>query len=392
MLGAVFMSPLDTLAAGEQAIGSTLGWLTSLNNPRSVPGIARTPRPAVSINGVKLPVQAVISVEVTNASHFTADSYRVEMAVGGLPKAFNPAYWSASANDQVSVAVSLNGETPQPLILGQVDDIDFDLCQQTLTLSGRDLSAAFIDNKTAEKFQNQTSSQIAQTLAIRRGLDSNVTATTTLAGDYYEIDHAVLTQEQTEWDLLVYLAQQEGFDVWVSGTTLYFQPPTVTTAPPYLLLWSQPGNGTFASNASDLKLKRSETLAKDIDVAVRSWNQKQQRAFTVHARRTGSDKGQRAGGKGQLYTFNRPNLSQDQAQKLANSILYDLTLHEMVLTARLPGDNALITRAMVKLVGTGTNWDQNYYPDTVHRRLSMSEGYRMELRAKNHATESTVAA
>ena len=46
----------------------------------------------------------------------------------------------------------------------------------------------------------------------------------------------------------------------------------------------------------DLKLQRSETLARDIDVAVRSWNQKQQRAFTVHAKRTGSLAGQRSRG------------------------------------------------------------------------------------------------
>ncbi len=372
---------------------SLVDGLTSLNSPNPG-GITRSPRPSVSINGSPLPAQAIISVEVTNATHFTADSYRIELAVGGLPAAFNPSYWSASANDQVSVGISLNGETPPPLILGQVDDIDYDPCQRTLTLTGRDLSAAFIDNKTAEKFQNQTASQIAQTLAIRRGLDSTVTATSTLAGDYYEIDHTFVTQEQTEWDLLVYLAKQEGFDVWVSGTTLYFQPPPVTTNPPYLLLWSEPGDGTYASNAADIKLKRSETLAKDIDVAVRSWNQKQQRAFTVHAKRTGALAGQRSNGskaKSQLYTYIRPNLTSDQAQKLANSILYDLTLHEMVLTASMPGDNALITRAMVQLVGTGTSWDQNYYPDTVVRRLSMSEGYRMELRAKNHATESTVA-
>ena len=367
-----------------------LAGLTSLNNPRAPSGIVRQPRPVVLVNGAKLPDNAVISVEVTNASHFTADTYRAELAVKALPPSFNAAYWSSSADDQISIGVSLNGEMPAPLIIGQVDDIDFDLCRRTLTLTGRDLSASLIDNKTAEKFQNLTSSQIAQALALRRGLDSNVQATTTSAGNYYEIDHTVLTQEQTEWDLLVYLAQQEGFDAWVSGTTLYFQPPPVTNAPPYLLLWSEPGDGTFASNAMDLRLQRSETLAKDIDVVVRTWNQKQQRPFAVHAKRTGASSSRR-GGKGQLYSFNRPNLSHDQAQKLANSILYDLTLHEMVLTASLPGDNALATRAMVRLVGTGTAWDQNYFPDTVHRSLSMDGGYRMELRAKNHSTESTVA-
>jgi len=56
----------------------------------------------------------------------------------------------------------------------------------------------------------------------------------------------------------------------------------------------------------------------------------------------------------------------------------------------LPGDNSLTTRGMVQLVGTGTDWDQFYYPDTVTRRISFEEGYRMELRAKNHSTQSTV--
>jgi phage protein D len=201
----------------------------------------------------------------------------------------------------------------------------------------------------------------------------------------------VLTQEQTEWDLLVYLAQQEGFDAWVSGTTLHFQPPPVATAPPYLLLWSEPGDGTFASNAIDLKLQLSQTLAKDIDVVVRTWNQKQQQPFTAHAKRTGSDKNQRRGGKGQLFSFNRPNLSRDQAQRLADSILEDLSRHEKVITASLPGDNLMTTRTMICLAGTGTAWDQFYYPDTIHRRLSRDDGYRMDVRAKNHSTESTVA-
>ena len=60
------------------------------------------------------------------------------------------------------------------------------------------------------------------------------------------------------------------------------------------------------------------------------------------------------------------------------------------LLARLPGDNLLTTRAQVQLIGTGTAWDQNYFPDTVTRHISFEEGYTMELRAKNHSTQSTV--
>lgn len=364
--------------------------ITSLNNPRQPEGIVRTPRPVVLINGVLLPVQAVISVEVTNASHFTADSYRVELAVSGLPAAFGPSYWADSQDDRISIAVSLGAETPSPLIVGQVDDVDWDLTGTIITLTGRDLAAAFIDNKTAEKFQNRTASQIAQALALRRGLDSSVQATTTLAGTYYEIDHALTTHEETEWDLLVYLAEREGFDVWVSGTTLYFQPSPATSAPPYVLLASRNPDGTFVSNAAQIRVSRSQTIARDVIVTVRSWNQKQQRAFTVTAKRSQAKKSQRRGGTSQTYSFIRPNLTRDQAQQFAEAKAEEITRHERVLTASLPADNVLTTRATVRLVGTGTDWDQLYYPDSVTRRLSMSDGYRMNLRAKNHSVQDSV--
>lgn len=371
---------------------SPLDGLTGLNSPRTPPGLVRSPRPAVLINGARLPAQAVISLEVTNAAHFTADTYRLQLSASGLPAALNPAYWSASADDQVSIGVSLDGAAPQQLILGQVDDVEYDPIGRLVTLSGRDLSARFIDNKTAEKFQNRTSSEIAQALALRRGLDSEVQATTKLAGTYYEIDHAVATHEQTEWDLLTYLARREGFDVWVSGTTLHFQPPPATTGRPYILLWSEPGDGTFASNMTRLALRRSQTLAGDVIVIVRSWNQKQQKAFDVTAKRSQAKKSQRRGGKAQTYTFVRPNLTRDQAQQLAESMAEEITRHERVLSASLPGDNLLTTRAIVRLVGTNTDWDQVYYPDAVTRSLSFNDGYRMELHAKNHSPQDEVPA
>ena len=373
------MTPLDA-ASG----------LGGLNNPRQPAGITRRPRPVVSVNGVRLPAACVVSIDVTNASHFTADTYRVELAVGALPPGFDQTYWAESQDDRVSVAVSLDGETPAALVVGHVDDVEWDVTGRRITLSGRDLSAAFIDNKTAEKFQNQTASQIARTLAARRGLDANVQDTATLAGAYYQIDHALSTQEQTEWDLLTYLAEREGFDVWVSGTTLNFREPPSLTAPPYVLLWSEPGDGTFASNAVGMTLARSQTLARDVVVTVRSWNQKQQAAFTVTAKRSQTKKTQRRGGTAQTYSYVRANLTREQAERFAEAKAEEITRHERVVSASLPADNALTTRAAVRLVGTGTDWDQVYYPDSVTRRLSMQGGYRMDVRAKNHSVQDSL--
>jgi hypothetical protein len=50
----------------------------------------------------------------------------------------------------------------------------------------------------------------------------------------------------------------------------------------------------------------------------------------------------------------------------------------------------MTTRATIRLVGTGTDWDQLYYPDTVTRRLSVQDGYRMDVRAKNHSVQDSV--
>jgi phage protein D len=366
--------------------------LLDLNAPRTATGVTRQPRCKVTVNGTLL--SGIVEVEVTNASHFTADTFRVVCSSSGLPAALNPAYWALSVGDQVAVSAGFadasgNASYTQ-LILGQVDNVEYDLAGRKLTLTGRDLSAPLIDTKTAEKFQNQTSSAIATLLAGRHGLTPNVQATTTKAGTFYEIDNVVLTQEQTEWDLLIYLAGQEGFDCWVSGNTLYFQPSPVATALPYKLVWQEPPAGVFNSNAIDIKLSRSETLARDVIVKVQSWNQQQQKSFVVTYKVSQAFKSQRAGGQSQTYSFVVPNLNRDQALKQAQAKAEEITRHERVLTASLPGDALLTTRAMVQLVGTNTAWDQNYYPDTVTRTLSFEGGYRMELRAKNHSTQSTV--
>ena len=373
-------------------VGASLSLLDSLNLPLVPTGTTRLPRCKVTVNGIIL--TGVTEVEVTNASHFTADTFRIVAASSGLPAALGPAYWALSVGDQVAISAGFDDGTGNvgytPLILGQVDNIDYDLARRSITLTGRDLSAQMIDTKTAEKFQNLTGSQIAAQIAARHGLTPSVQATTAKAGTFYEIDNVVLTQEQTEWDLLIYLAEHEGFDVWVSGQTLYFQPPPVNTAPPYLLRWSDPGSVPPSSNALDIKVSRSQTLARDVIVKIQTWNQTQQRSFVVTYKVAQAFKSQRSGGSAQTYSYVIPNLTRDKAFQLAKAKAEEITRHERVLTASLPGDNLLTTRAMVKLVGTNTAWDQNYYPDTVTRRISAEEGYRMELRAKNHSTQSTV--
>lgn len=333
-----------------------------------------------------------MAAEVTNNAHFAADTWRAEFAATAMPAAYGPAYWAAADYDRVELAFGFDDDLA-PVITGQVDSVEYDPTARRLTLSGRDLSAPLIDARTTEKFQNLKSHEIAQQIALRHGLDSSVDATTAVAGRYYQIDHATLTRETSEWDLLAYLAEREGFDVWVRGETLYFQPPVSETQEPYVLLWSDPGQGSPVSNCERLQLSRSQTLAKDVVVQVRSWNQAQEKAFTVTYR--SSKKGRKPPkdeADAQVYSYTVPNLTREQALKYAQTAAVRITRHERLITAELPGDSLLDTRSLVQLVGTGTEFDQTYYPESVTRRISFEEGYTMQLRAKNHSPRDEAVA
>src|ERR1700723_3509647 len=122
----------------------------------------RQPFLNVTLNGaVKLPAFAA---EVTNNSHFTSDKFRAECSLSAMPAGYGAAYWSDSVNDRVQISMGTGTGSTSPYILGQVDNAEIDQIRQVLTLTGRDLSAVFLDAQTTQKFQNQTSSQIATML------------------------------------------------------------------------------------------------------------------------------------------------------------------------------------------------------------------------------------
>ena len=350
----------------------------------------RKPYLKVVLNGsIALPA---FSAEVTNNSHFTSDTFRAEFALTGMPPRYGAPYWSDSVNDRVQISMGTGTGTVAPYILGQVDNVEIDQIRQVLCLTGRDLSAVFLDTQTTQKYQNQTSSQIVAALAASHGLASSVVPTTTPVGTYYAVDKVNLARKESEWDLLIFLAQHEGYDLWVSGNTLYFQPALdLTTVTPYVILYSGDplGGGSKFSNALDLKMSRSQTLARDIIVTVRSWNQLHQKGFNVTVKRQQPSKGQRAGGPAQTYVFTVPNLDQQGALNYADRKLEEISRMERVINAEMPGDDTLTIRTPIKLVGTGTSFDQLYYADTITRKADY-DGFRMSVRAKNHSTESQV--
>ena len=361
----------------------------------SIMGQARQPRGMVKVGGNV--IQGWLDFEVDENAFREADTFRVTLALSALQAPYDEVWFASQTTMQVEVLAGLPADPNNysssdldSLIIGNVDEVQYSPGDRTITLSGRDLTSLLIDAKTAEKWNNQTPSQIATTLANRHGLTPNVTPVTGLAGGFYQIDHAIPTQGQTEWDLLCWLAQQVGYVVYVDGNTLNFCPPPNQESNPYPITWQAANSQqTFMSNATRIGFSRTLTVGKTVSVTVRSWNQQQRKAFSVSypSGAAGKIKPGRATSPAQPYTYIIPNLTKDQAEKRAAAIYNDIIKNEMRLSADMPADNVLDVMHSIPVTGTGTVFDQTYYPESIQRRMSFDGGYRMTISAKNHSDE-----
>lgn len=350
---------------------------------------ATRPRAALIINGE--PAAGLSEAEVDNNVYYHADTFRAVLALSAQPAGRGMEFWSSVTEAEVDVRMGYGDELPS-LLVGVVDDIELDPVADEVRIVGRDLTARFVDNKIIEQYRNKTSSQIAQELAAKRGLRSQVQPTTTLAGKYYERDHVSVEDSRPEWDLLTYLAQQEGFRVFVQGRVLHFEP--VQTEPePFIVRWRS--GGVPASNAMRLAMRRNLTVSRSIRVVVRSWNQKQQRGFTVEANRKRvinktSTRGFAQTETPQQYTFTLPNATAQQAQDYANRRLEELSRHELQVRVTMPGDHRVEIDRPLRIEGTGSAFDQSFFPSSIVRRYSVGEGYLMDVTARNVDGNSTV--
>ena len=365
----------------------------------STDSVLRQPRGIVKINGQAFKAaDGWTEWEVDNNTFREADTWSATFAISQLKAPFDLNWFT----QQTTVSAELfGGMPPDPddfsaadltsYVYGNTDQISVSLEQGTITLSGRDLTSLLIDAKTTEKFQNQTASQVAKTLAARHGLNPVVTDTQGLVGKFYEIDHVSLTTTNTEWDLLCWLAQLSGFVVYVQGHDLHFEPAPDPGANPYPITWQPPSdNGWPVGNVESLTFQRTLTVGKGVVVQVRSWNQKQKKGFTA-TYPTSHAKGIKPGDSkspAQVYSYVIANLTQEQANQKARALYNGIIQHEMRMECTLPADAALSKTSTIKVSGTGTAFDQVYYPESITRRLGIDAGFTMEVSAKNHSSDT----
>lgn len=359
----------------------------------SVPslGAARSVFPDLILNGHS--TDGLLDFQIVQSDHQIAGTFRATIALGA--DATYTARTLAAATDffaelRIGIGIAGLGRAAAAwtsLISGPVDTISLDMATGTAMLCGRDLSAQFINSISAETFTNKTSSEIAQTLAARHGLNPVVSQTYTPIGRYYGDSHAQFSLYRsnvlvTEWDLLCGLAEEEGFDLYVNNHDLIFSAPEPSSLP-VVIAWDQPGAPGLSLQT--LRLDRSLGLAGDVSVTVQSWNS---RSGSMISQTVQASPGANSSlttspyaRQPSAYFLIRPNLSQDRALALATHTLAQISRHHRVLTMTMPGEVTLNPRTTIVLNGSDLAFDQPYVVDEVARRYSAHSGFIQTVRA-----------
>ena len=348
-------------------------------------------------------VAAAEDLTVHSNNHYRADEITARIALRGDPTL--SAIWDDQeppilVEAQVGFLPQNAGEDAVPwqtLFVGEIDRIHQSPVQGIVSINGRDLSRRLIDAKTKETFANRTASEIASILAARHGLAADVDPTARLAGAFYQAEHDKVTADSfskatNEWDLLTFLAKQEGYDLWVRGQTLHFKRSVVADeAHPLDLVYAPSGNEVVSAEpgvawpsipVTDIQKERSLTIAKDVKVVMKTWDAKAKRSTEVvyppGAKKTAQE-----------YVIPpRPGLSPAAALAYVQAQYQDIVLHQRLVDLTMPGELQIDARSIIRLSGTDSSFDHLYYVDTIEREFSVDAGFHQSVRLKNHTTQS----
>ena len=221
---------------------------------------------SVAINGEL--IKGILHIAVSSSNCFTADTFSATFAIGPPPLS-GIVFWASlsSAYLEISTKIRSSLETIM-LITGILDSMSIDPVNGTVSVEGRDLSASLVDNISQRDFVNQTASEIVGTVAQNHGLDAIVSSTSGSVGRYVADNYTKLSLGQfsrfrSDWDLVVELARENSYDVFVEGRTLYFQPavdPALTS------------RRLYRSDYKRVRLERVVSSNTMPSVRMQSWN------------------------------------------------------------------------------------------------------------------------
>lgn len=355
----------------------------------------RYPRWRVLINGDHLPTFEAGTVTKTNARN--PATFELEFSLFHSTT-YTPKWW----RDQTKIEVEIqwgfaDGEADpdwKTLISGLVDGKELRTGAGIVRLHGRDYMGALADAKTWKTYVNQTSAEAVQDMVSSLGLTADVDSTSDKVGVYVKEDAQEVATTNSRGrkmiDLVNYLADKEGFDVWAEGKTIHFKRPDedqvprpVYYSPPEQtetgVAYAKPGNRVI-----DFNFTHDLTRSEEIQIVVLSRNTRKGKTVTGKAKKPKRVTAGTASDDARVITIKRPNLTEEEAQRLAESLTKKIAEREYAIDWAAPADFTLTPQHTVEVVGWEDVCDETYFIEEIRFTLDVGSGAVMQVRAKNH--------
>ncbi|WP_340701673.1 hypothetical protein [Brevibacillus borstelensis] len=358
-------------------------------------------RPVVNITINGKQVSNWFSFRVERNGLGAVDSFEVKLPWEVTDKPLDPLLYSGSNQSadlvfgaaKVRIEVGFEGEgEPSLLIEGDMDypTWNFDTTDgEVVTLYGRSYAARAFDFKETVKMQNLTSTAAFKQIAATHGLIPVVPQESqALVGEYVKEDHANVNREVSNWDLVLYLAQNDGFTTQVYGDQWFYGPREML--PNYK---KDPLVFTWGHNIDNgLIIERAPNAARNLIVEVISYI-----PGGIKKRGVGQKKGQRivekasfagsSSGHKYVQRYYYPGITRDEAQRRARSILQELSRQQIYGSFSTDFFPDLSNDRRIVLYGVGKGLSQIYFTPKIVVTGSRDEGLKAEVTFTNLALE-----
>ncbi len=325
------------------------------------------------INGVS--VNSILAAEVINRGSCKSSRFGLTISTRS-DASYNS--WLGGLTAKVIVQIyydTLSTESGYAVFEGLADDIAVDPINGVCRVQGRDYSSLLIGSNNQESYSNRTASEIVASIAQRHGFDTNIAVTYGMVGSYQGNDHNQIllnthSDIANEWELLVYLAKMERFELFVDARELVFSP---------LQSLAREQIAVGRNDIISMKTMRKCPLSDKTLLTVKSWNSWLTRTF-VHTDSQLSEQmpstNPTAFGDPDIgVTFVRPNLSLTGVEDLSRE--YRRTSTEQLLNIEIvmPGDTTMKPGDILSIQGIGVAFDSDYIVKSVRRTFSSSAGF-----------------
>ena len=266
-------------------------------------------------------------------------------------------------------------KSDEPAFIGEVVAIETELKMQgeaSLFVRAYDRSHRLHRGRHTRTFLKMKDSEIAADVASKAGLRADVTATS-------GVHDWVAQDNQTDWEFLQERASVHGFELQVRDRTLVFKAPPSVAREEVSLAW----------NAELLSFKATKTTGDQVNkVEVRGWDPINKKEVVGRAERPNHlpelKEGENHGGnvaktafgnEATMVTAREPIFNQEQANRLAQTILDELASGFITARGTAKGNPKLQLGSKVEITSVGKHFSGKYVVTQITHRFEPEDWF-----------------